>query len=155
MARIQSRWDAVQKNTSDRKSLLEQIEPVAQEYTESLQNILSWLSAAEKNTALLKYIPCDKKGPQRYEELLKELKSELDQQRNPLSDLDQLARSLLDFHPEDVNIVSSQVQDAKNRFAALENVLKEKASDLEKIKHLLENFTCRVHAVEAFVVQGE
>ena len=155
MARIQSRWDAVHKNASDRKSLLEQIEPVAQEYGESLQNILSWLSSAEKNTALLKYVPCDRKGPQKYEELLKNMESELDQQQNSLGELDQLARSLLEFHPEDANIVSSQVQDVKNRFAALENILKEKASNLEKIKQLLENFTYRVHAVEELVVQGE
>lgn len=154
MARIQSRWDIVQKNTSDRRTVLEQIEPVVQEYGESLQNILSWLSTAEKNAALLKYVPCDRKGPQKYEELLRQMESELDRQKTALSELDQLARSLLDFNPEDSNIVNSQVQDVKNRFAALENILKEKASNLEKIKQLLENFTYRVHAVEELVVQG-
>ena len=155
MARIQSRWDTVQKNASDRKSLLEQIEPVAHEYGESLQNILSWLTTAEKNTALLKYVPCDRKGPQKYEELLREMESKLDEQQSSLSELDQLARSLLEFNPEDANIVNSQVQDVKNRFAALENILKEKANNLERIKELLENFTYRVRALEELVVQGE
>jgi len=154
MARIQSRWENVQKNASDRKSLLEQIEPVAHQYGESLQNILGWLSTAEKNTALLKYVPCDRKGPQKYEELLRKMEKDLEEQQDSLSELDHLAHSLLEFHPADSNIVNSQVQDVKNRFAALEDVLKEKASNLEKIKQLLENFTYRVHAVEELVVQG-
>lgn len=154
MAQIQSRWDNVQKNATDRKTLLDQIDPVAQEYGESLQNFLSWLVTAEKNTALLKYVPCDRKGPQKYEELLREMENDVDEKESSLSELDQIARSLLEFNPEDANIVNSQVQDVRNRYAALQNILKEKANNLEKIKELLENFNYRVHAVEELVVQG-
>ena len=154
MARIQGRWDVVQKNASDRKSLLEQIEPVAQQYGDSLQDIMSWLSAAEKNLALLKYVPCDRKGPQKYEELLKEMESSLEEHLTALSDLDHLARSLMEFQPEDANVVSTQVQEVRNRFAVLDSGLKEKGNNLEKIKNLLENFTFRLHAVEELVVQG-
>lgn len=154
MAQIQSRWDNVQKNATDRKTLLDQIDPVAQEYGESLQNFLSWLVTAEKNTALLKYVPCDRKGPQKYEELLREMENDVEEKESSLSELDQIARSLLEFNPEDANIVNSQVQDVRNRYAALQNILKEKANNLEKIKELLENFNYRVHAVEELVVQG-
>lgn len=154
MVQIQSRWDNVQKNASDRKALLDQIEPVAHEYGETLQNFLSWLVTAEKNTALLKYVPCDRKGPLKYEELLREMESDVEEKESSLSELDQIARSLLEFNPEDANIVNSQVQDVKNRFASLQNILKEKANNLEKIKQLLDNFNYRVHAVEELVVQG-
>lgn len=155
LTRIQSRWEEVQKNASDRKSLLEEIEPVAQQYRESLQDIISWLNAAEKNMVLLKYVPCDTKGPQKYEELLKEMESSLEKQQSSLSELDHFTRSLMEFQPVDANFVSSQVQDVKNRFAALDSGLKEKASNLEKIKQLLEDFTERVHALEELVVQGK
>lgn len=154
MAQIQSRWDNVQKNATDRKTLLDQIDPVAQEYGESLQNFLSWLITAEKNTALLKYVPCDRKGPQKYQELLREMENDVEEKESSLSELDQIARSLLEFNPEDANIVNSQVQEVRNRYAALQNNLKEKANNLEKIKELLENFNYRVHAVEELVVQG-
>lgn len=155
LARIKSRWEEVQKTASDRKSLLEEIEPVAQQYRESLQDIISWLSAAEKNMVLLKYVPCDRKGPQKYEELLKEMESSLEKQQSSLSELDHFTRSLMEFQPGDASIVSSQVQEVKNRFAALDSGLKEKASNLEKIKQLLEDFTVRVHALEELVVQGK
>lgn len=155
MTRLQSQWDAVQKNVCDRKTLLEQIEPVASEYRDALQSILSWLSTAEKNIALLKYIPCDRKGPQKYEELLREMEREHDEWVSHFCELDHLARVLLEFNPEDANILNLQVQDVKNRSAVLRNVLKEKESKLEKVKELLENFTYRVHAVEELVVHGE
>lgn len=155
MTRLQSQWDAVQKNVCDRKTLLEQIEPVALEYRDALQSTLSWLSTAEKNIALLKYIPCDRKGPQKYEELLREMEREHDEWVSHFSELDHLARVLLEFNPEDANILNLQVQDVKNRSAVLRNVLKEKESKLEKVKELLENFTYRVHAVEELVVHGE
>ncbi|XP_015773289.1 PREDICTED: microtubule-actin cross-linking factor 1-like [Acropora digitifera] len=154
LTRIQSRWEEVQKNASDRKSLLEEIEPVAQQYRESLHDIISWLNAAEKNMVLLKYAPCDTKGAQKYEELLKEMESSLEKQQSSLGELDHFTRSLMEFQPVDANFVSSQVQDVKNRFATLDSGLKEKASNLEKIKQLLEDFTERVHALEELVVQG-
>lgn len=154
MTQIQNRWDKVQKNATDRKALLDQIEPAAQEYGESLQNFLSWLVTAERNTALLKYVPCDRKGPQKYEELLREMEGDVVDKESSLSELDHIARSLLEFNPEDANIVNSQVQDVKNRFASLQNLLKEKANNLERIKQLLDNFNYRVHAVEELVVQG-
>lgn len=154
MTQIQNRWDKVQKNATDRKALLDQIEPAAQEYGESLQNFLSWLVTAERNTALLKYVPCDRKGPQKYEELLREMEGDVVDKESSLSELDHIARSLLEFNPGDANIVNSQVQDVKNRFASLQNLLKEKANNLERIKQLLDNFNYRVHAVEELVVQG-
>lgn len=154
MGQIQNRWDKVQKNATDRKALLGQIEPVAQEYGEDLQNFLSWLVTAERNTGLLKYVPCDRKGPQKYEEFLRDMEGDVVEKENSLSELDNIARSLLEFNPEDANIVNSQVQDVKNRFASLQNLLKEKANNLERIKELLENFNFRVHAVEELVVQG-
>lgn len=154
MTQIQNRWDKVQKNATNRKALLDQIEPAAQQYGESLQNFLSWLVTAERNTALLKYVPCDRKGPQKYEELLREMEGDVVDKESSLSELDHIARSLLEFNPEDANIVNSQVQDVKNRFASLQNLLKEKANNLERIKQLLDNFNYRVHAVEELVVQG-
>lgn len=154
MAQIQNRWYNVQKNATDRKSLLDQIEPVAHEYGESLQNFLSWLATVEKNTALLKYVPCDRKGPQKYEELLREMENDVVEKESALSELDQITRSLLEFNPEDAKIVNSQVQDVRNRYASLQNLLKEKANNLDKIKQLLDNFNYRVHAVEELVVQG-
>lgn len=154
MAQIQSRWDNVQKNTTDRKTLLDRIDPAAQDYGESLHSFLSWLVTAEKNTALLKYVPCDRKGPQKYEELLKEMESDLQEKESALIELDQIARSLLEFNPADANIVNAQVQDVRNRYVALQGILLEKANKLEKIKQLLENFNFRRHAVEELVVQG-
>ena len=154
MFQLQKKWESVYRTASEGKGLLEQLEPVAQSYQDMLQNFLSWLVVVEKNMGLLKDVPCDRYGPQKYEELLKEIRNELDEKEDFSKGFEEAARSLLEFKLDDESLVKSQVQDVNMRFSNLQNSVKEKAENLEKMKQLLDNFHHRVFALEELVVQG-
>lgn len=154
MAQIQVRWDKVQKDTADRQALLEQLEPVAQKYEETLQETLPWLTLKEKALGCLSVVPCSRKPLANYENALKEIREDVSEREEARRNLNELGRAVLLFYPEDQDVVKALVQNVELRWETLEESLTQKEENLEKVKELLDTFHERLHSVEELVVKA-
>lgn len=106
---MEARWDKVQKATADRQTQLEQMEPVAQEYQEAVQELLPWITITEKKMASLQSLPCDKKIMERFEEVMKDIEGDLEARQETVKTLNHVAKSMIEMRPEDLDNVKAQV----------------------------------------------
>ena len=106
---IEARWENVQKDTTDRQAQLEQMEPVAQEYQEALQELLPWITVTEKKIGSLQSLPCDKKVMERFEQVMKDIEKELAARQETVKSLNDVAKSMIELRPEDLENVKTQV----------------------------------------------
>ena len=106
---MEARWEKVQKTTADRQTLLEQMEPVALEYQEAVQELLPWITVVEKKIASLQSLPCDKKVIERFEQVMKDIEGEFEARQENVKALNQVGKSMIELRPEDLDNVKAQV----------------------------------------------
>lgn len=99
----------MQKTTADRQTLLEQMEPVALEYQEAVQELLPWITVVEKKIASLQSLPCDKKVIERFEQVMKDIEGEFEARQENVKALNQVGKSMIELRPEDLDNVKAQV----------------------------------------------
>ena len=154
MAQIQARWDRVQKDTADRQALLEQLEPVAQKYQETVQETMPWLSITEKKLESLNTVPCSPKPLEAYGKSLKEIREDVAAREDIRNGPDEIGRAVLQFYPEDQDVVKSVVLNVKSRWENIDDSLNEKEANLEKVKELLASYHGCLRGVEELVVKA-
>lgn len=154
MKLIQAQWDKLQKDANDRQTVLNDIEPPADEYQKTLHDIVPWLTDAEKKMKSLKTIPCNNEGIELYGESLSEIEKEIEVREPSRQALKDLAARIIELQPFDLESVRSQAQYVSERMDDLKESLKDKKRKHSRIKELWASYQQNIVAVELLIVQG-
>lgn len=154
MKLIQAQWDKLQKNATDRQTVLNDIEPPAEDYDNNMCEIVPWLTATEKKLKSLKTIPCNKEGLEMYGDSLSKIEKEVEEHEPVRQTVNDLATRIIEIQPFDLESVRSKAQNVNERMDTLKESINDKKDKHNKIKDLWTTYQQYIVAVEVLVVEG-
>ena len=149
------RWEAVKKQTADRQDQLDQVLPLAKEFSSEMQDVKPWLSDAEKRLQNVEPDVCDQISIDRQLETLAELKKEIAERRPVVDAAKDTSSSLTDSCSADKYVIEGEEQHVRKRFDNLSSEVSRLEGNLETLKEALEDYNRALTPVEELLESTE
>lgn len=149
------RWEAVKKQTVDRQEQLEQVLPLAKEFSSEMQDVKPWLSDAEKRLQSVEPDVCDQISIDRQLETLAELKKEIAERKPVVDAAKDTSLSLTDSCSADKYVIEGEEQHVRKRFDNLSSEVSRLEGNLETLKEALEHYDRALTPVEELLESTE
>lgn len=149
------RWEAVKKQTVDRQEQLEQVLPLAKEFSSEMQDVKPWLSDAEKRLQSVEPDVCDQISIDRQLETLAELKKEIAERKPVVDAAKDTSLSLTDSCSADKYVIEGEEQHVRKRFDNLSSEVSRLEGNLETLKEALEHYNRALTPVEELLESTE
>lgn len=152
---MKQRWDDIKEQVANHKAKVDAVLPEAAKYSEAAEALEPWLTDAEQKLASLDPISADKKVIKDRQELVNDMKDDIEKHRPERDTVDEKSSSVVDLSETDKEPLQSQAKDLIERFDRLNADCAGKEKELEGVEDALAMYSDALTPVQDVLDKAE